>query len=88
VSFIVIVILCAVFCLSVVCYFACCVILCVVSYCSTTATGYKLICSQNNRETKSVAHFGKKIPNIKFHKNSSGSCSGPCGQIDEQAEES
>jgi hypothetical protein len=25
-----------------------CVILCVVSYCSTAATGYKPICSQNN----------------------------------------
>jgi hypothetical protein len=41
VSVIVFVIVCAVFCLSAVCY------LCVVSYCSTAATGYKHICSQN-----------------------------------------
>jgi hypothetical protein len=41
-SFIIFVILCAVSCLIVMC-----VILCVVSYCSTTATGYKPICSQN-----------------------------------------
>jgi hypothetical protein len=48
VSFIAFVILCAVFCLSVVFYFVMCVISCVVSYCSTAATGYKPICSTNN----------------------------------------
>jgi hypothetical protein len=41
VSFIVRVVLCAVFCLSVVCY------LCVLAYCSITSTRYKIICSLN-----------------------------------------
>jgi hypothetical protein len=41
VSFIACVVLCAVFCLSVVCYLRDVCHLCIVSYCSTTATGLK-----------------------------------------------
>jgi hypothetical protein len=52
VSFIVCVVLCAMFCLSVVCY------LCVVSYCSTTATG---------KNAFAVKIHNKIINNNKFH---------------------